>query len=55
MALSPTGIFHLGTLRTAFLNYLMARANNGTFILRIDDTDQARNRTGVDRIISMIK
>jgi glutamyl-tRNA synthetase len=45
VAPSPTGIFHLGTLRTAFLNYLMARANNGTFILRIDDTDQARNRT----------
>jgi glutamyl-tRNA synthetase len=44
VAPSPTGIFHLGTLRTAFLNYLMARANNGTFILRIDDTDQARNR-----------
>jgi glutamyl-tRNA synthetase len=45
VAPSPTGIFHLGTLRTAFLNYLMARANNGTFILRIDDTDQARNRS----------
>lgn len=44
VAPSPTGIFHLGTLRTAFLNYLMARANNGTFILRIDDTDQVRNR-----------
>lgn len=44
VAPSPTGIFHLGTLRTAFLNYLMARANNGTFILRIDDTDQVRNK-----------
>ena len=45
VAPSPTGFFHLGTLRTAFLNYLMARANNGKFILRIDDTDQVRNRS----------
>lgn len=44
VAPSPTGVFHLGTLRTALLNYLMARANNGTFILRIDDTDQERNQ-----------
>ena len=40
---SPTGWFHIGTLRTALLNYLMARANGGVFILRIDDTDQDRN------------
>lgn len=45
VAPSPTGEFHIGTLRTALLNYLMARANGGTFILRIDDTDQARNRS----------
>jgi glutamyl-tRNA synthetase len=44
VAPSPTGQFHLGTLRTALLNYLMARANGGEFILRIDDTDQERNR-----------
>lgn len=44
VAPSPSGFFHLGTLRTALLNYLMARANNGTFILRIDDTDQERNK-----------
>ena len=44
VAPSPTGQFHLGTLRTALLNYLMAKANNGTFILRIDDTDQERNK-----------
>lgn len=44
VAPSPTGFFHLGTLRTALLNYLMARANGGTFILRIDDTDQLRNK-----------
>jgi len=44
VAPSPTGFFHLGTLLIAELNYLMARANNGTFILRIDDTDQERNK-----------
>ena len=42
VAPSPSGFFHLGTLRTALLNYLFARANGGTFILRIDDTDQER-------------
>lgn len=43
IAPSPTGYFHLGTLRTALLNYLYARANNGEFILRIDDSDQKRS------------
>jgi len=33
---------HLGGLRTALYNYLFARANNGKFILRIEDTDQKR-------------
>ena len=42
VAPSPTGFFHIGTLRTALLNYLFARAHNGTFILRIDDSDQER-------------
>ncbi|XP_072762237.1 nondiscriminating glutamyl-tRNA synthetase EARS2, mitochondrial [Anoplolepis gracilipes] len=39
---SPTGHLHLGGLRTALYNYLFARNNNGTFILRIEDTDQTR-------------
>ncbi|KAI8346805.1 glutamyl-tRNA synthetase [Mortierella sp. GBAus27b] len=39
---SPTGFLHLGGLRTALYNYLLARQSNGTFILRIEDTDQAR-------------
>lgn len=39
---SPTGFLHVGGLRTALYNYLFARANKGTFILRIEDTDQAR-------------
>jgi glutamyl-tRNA synthetase len=40
---SPTGYMHIGGMRTAFFNWLWARRNGGQFILRIDDTDQARN------------
>lgn len=39
---SPTGYLHVGGLRTALYNYLFARKNGGTFILRIEDTDQNR-------------
>ncbi|EAL71477.1 glutamate-tRNA ligase [Dictyostelium discoideum AX4] len=39
---SPTGYLHLGGLRTALFNYLFAKKNNGTFILRIEDTDRTR-------------
>jgi glutamyl-tRNA synthetase len=41
---SPTGELHIGGARTALFNYLVARANKGTFILRIDDTDLERSR-----------
>ena len=37
---SPTGMLHLGGLRTALYNYLFAKSQKGTFILRIEDTDQ---------------
>lgn len=40
---SPTGIMHIGNVRTALLNYLFALKNHGTFILRVEDTDQERN------------
>ncbi|PHZ09221.1 glutamate--tRNA ligase [Rhizopus microsporus ATCC 52813] len=39
---SPTGQLHLGGLRTALYNYLLAKKTNGQFILRIEDTDQSR-------------
>ncbi|MEK9151085.1 MAG: glutamate--tRNA ligase [Patescibacteria group bacterium] len=39
---SPTGYLHVGGLRTALYNYLFAKKNGGTFILRIEDTDQKR-------------
>ena len=43
IAPSPTGPLHLGTARTALFNYLFARHTGGTFIFRLEDTDQARS------------
>jgi len=40
---SPTGYLHIGGARTALFNYLFARRHGGTFLLRIEDTDQDRN------------
>jgi len=40
---SPTGYLHIGGLRTALFSYLWAKKNNGNFVLRIEDTDKARN------------
>ena len=39
---SPTGLQHIGGVRTALFNYFFARANGGKFILRVEDTDQER-------------
>ena len=39
---SPTGFFHIGSARTALFNWLYARHTGGTFVLRIEDTDQER-------------
>ena len=41
---SPTGYLHIGGVRTALFNWLLARQSGGQFILRIDDTDQKRNQ-----------
>ncbi len=41
---SPTGYLHVGNLRAALMNYLIARKAGGTFILRIDDTDPVRSK-----------
>jgi glutamyl-tRNA synthetase len=41
---SPTGFFHVGGARTALHNWALARRNGGTFVLRIEDTDEARNQ-----------
>lgn len=45
---SPTGMLHIGGLRTALYNYLFAKHHNGTFILRIEDTDQNRYVEGAE-------
>ena len=39
---SPTGYLHIGSLRTALYNFLLARATGGQFLLRLEDTDQVR-------------
>jgi glutamyl-tRNA synthetase len=44
---SPTGFLHIGSIRTALFAYLFARQNNGTFIVRIEDTDTERSIPGV--------
>src|SRR5260370_38227076 len=51
IAPSPTGFAHLGTASTALYNVLFARANNGTFVLRVDDTDLERNRPEYELVI----
>jgi len=48
---SPTGPLHIGGVRTALFNYLFAKKNNGTFILRIEDTDQTRYVKGAENYI----
>jgi len=51
IAPSPTGFAHLGTASTTLYNVLFARANSGSFALRIDDTDVERNREEYERLI----
>jgi len=48
---SPTGPLHIGGVRTALFNYLFAKKHNGTFILRIEDTDQTRFVPGAEKYI----
>lgn len=48
---SPTGPLHMGGVRTALFNYLYAKKHNGTFILRVEDTDQARFVEGAEAYI----
>lgn len=53
---SPTGHLHIGGARTALLGWFFARANNGKFILRIEDTDQKRYTEGaVEKLIEALQ
>src|SRR4051812_42821955 len=48
---SPTGGLHLGGVRTALFNYLFAKKHGGTFVLRVEDTDQTRFVEGAEEYI----
>ena len=48
---SPTGPLHIGGVRTALYNYLFAKKQGGDFLLRIEDTDQARSVKGAEQYI----
>lgn len=48
---SPTGPLHMGGVRTALYNYLFAKKHNGTFVLRIEDTDQTRYVANAEQYI----
>lgn len=48
---SPTGYMHIGNLRTALFEYLIAKHDGGDFLLRIEDTDQERKVEGAEQII----
>src|ERR671914_2207502 len=48
---SPTGHLHVGNVRTALFNWLLARGHEGTFILRIEDTDVERSTSESDAMI----
>ena len=51
---SPTGHLHIGGVRTALFNYLFAKKHKGTFVLRIEDTDQARYVPGAENYIEEV-
>ena len=48
---SPTGPLHIGGVRTALFNYLIAKKSGGNFILRIEDTDSKRTVNGAEKHI----
>ena len=48
---SPTGALHIGGVRTALYNYLLAKKHGGTFLLRVEDTDQTRFVAGAEQYI----
>ena len=53
---SPTGDPHVGNLRTALFNWLLARRHGGAFVLRVEDTDQERRQEGsLDRILESLR
>ena len=52
IAPSPTGYLHFGLARTALFNYLFSKKHAGTFIMRIEDTDVARNKPEYEALMN---
>jgi glutamyl-tRNA synthetase len=53
---SPTGFLHVGGVRTALFNYLLAKQTNGQFVLRLEDTDRERFLAeGVEQIVESLE
>jgi len=48
---SPTGLLHIGNVRTALFNYLFSKHENGKFVLRIEDTDRDRSKPEYEKAI----
>ncbi|WP_048861874.1 glutamate--tRNA ligase family protein, partial [Acidisphaera rubrifaciens] len=48
---SPTGLLHIGGVRTALFNWLFARRHGGEYLLRIEDTDRARSTAAATQVI----
>jgi glutamyl/glutaminyl-tRNA synthetase len=48
---SPTGFFHIGSARTALYNWLYSKHTGGTFILRVEDTDEVRSNADFEKLI----
>ena len=56
LAPSPTGVPHVGTIRTAIFNWLFARGGDGSFIIRVEDTDQTRFMEGsIDELLASLQ
>lgn len=51
---SPTGLIHLGSLRTALYNYLLAKSTGGSFLLRLEDTDQVCVSTQISKYFTLL-
>lgn len=56
IAPSPTGFFHIGNMRTALYNYALAKKNNGSFVIRVEDTDRDRHvEEAIDVVLNVLK
>ena len=52
---APTGFLHVGSARSALFNWLYARGNGGTFVLRVEDTDRERSTPEAEAFLENVK